>query len=866
MFTGAAHNRRGAKARRLTKQQHGTSPSHENRQDHTPTSHQTQGQQGHNSPNKAHKPARPTLNWAEAIGQPPTTIVKSSNPTYHTVSQDAGCPFPFEPIPHLLLTGRYSGSTLHQNELVFRHIYPSGLPATRELLQSCRTEAHSAIRKRLGVNLMHQDDHGDIITVVTKKSEQLQGAWILTGDIRVRFPSSRAAISAYDQQRNQHNNRDPRAERLLTHEGQVSPTLIPSGHSNEASEDATLHRVHASCAAFRGKDAAGLLQLFRDSLSRKYENITALDTADTFQVPEDFYSALNDASDNAGDQDTVELDAITHLYLFEFSRITKTGGINSPFVTMEWPGIQIPQAILSNLSEKLLKIELITNYGDIEEHTVTFYERNPAGRGLDFTDNPDSKDDFLRYAVELQCLNPIADTRKTPLPPLEELAEGTTALIKAGLKHGALTRQDLDKSLKEAGTTRDWYIDKYYCEQDLSLNEHLGAAGAMSTGRVQDPEGAKTIILTYKTAAGAVAAIQRQTLKIVCFTDRDTGRLRVDIPATLGGKQDSSKQGRRIILIYKSSMHAGSIMNPAQCTQRTDRNSRQKWIITTLQQLEQYQPTPDPPIQFNTDADMGEQEQDPLHPEQEDPLQPEHPATGGDDHTPGQPDPTAAANILPQGPNTAVPPPTRISFGAPLPPRSTWETIATGNNRTRGTPAAPVTGTGVPLENAYSPLAQQGSGSNRDSEHLSFGSISGASGTHSSARNSRGRDPIPLTPEILHLLDRLEPDKGKQARLLTEHLTGQRSLPATEEELQTHLERRAAREHKRQQAAAEAAANKAAADQDRADHEAAMAAHMAQQAMASALAAGATNEEALAAGVAAQAAALGAGDSAQMLD
>ena len=85
---------------------------------------------------------------------------------------------------------------------------------------------------------MHTDAHGDIITVVTRKSEQHQGAWILTGDIRVRFPSSRAAISAYTQQRDQHNNRDPRAERLLTHAGQVSPTLIPSGHSSEASEDA----------------------------------------------------------------------------------------------------------------------------------------------------------------------------------------------------------------------------------------------------------------------------------------------------------------------------------------------------------------------------------------------------------------------------------------------------------------------------------------------------------------------------------------------------------------------------------------------------------------------------------------------------
>ena len=143
---------------------------------------------------------------------------------------------------------------------------------------------------------MHTDDNGDIITVVTKKSDQQQGAWILTGDIRVRFPSNREATSAYAQQRNQHNNRDPKAERLLTHGGQVSPTIIPSGHNIEASEDATSHRLHVSCATFRGKDGAGLLQLFRDSLSKTYENILALDTTDDFQVPKDFYSALNEAA------------------------------------------------------------------------------------------------------------------------------------------------------------------------------------------------------------------------------------------------------------------------------------------------------------------------------------------------------------------------------------------------------------------------------------------------------------------------------------------------------------------------------------------------------------------------------------------
>ena len=87
-------------------------------------------------------------------------------------------------------------------------------------------------------------------------------------------------------------------------------------------------------------------------------------------------------------------------------------------------------------------------------------------------------------------------------------------------------------------------------------------------------------------------------------------------------------------------------------------------------------------------------------------------------------------------------------------------------------PVAPATGAGIPLMNRCEPIAKQGSGTNeRDSERLIFGSLSRASGTHSSAKNKRGRELIPLTPEILHLLDIPEPDKGKHARLLTEHMT-----------------------------------------------------------------------------------------------
>ena len=129
----------------------------------------------------------------------------------------------------------------------------------------------------------------------------------------------------------------------------------------------------------------------------------------------------------------------------------------------------------------------------------------------------------------------------------------------------------------------------------------------------------------------------------------------------------------------------------------------------------------------------------------------------------------------------------------------------------------------------------------------------------------RGREPIPLTTDIFLLLDRLEPDKGKHARLLTEHLTGQRTLPCTEQELQKLLERKAEKEVKRHQAEAEAAANRAAEELMKA-HEAAMATHLAQQAIAAAMAAGATHDEAIAAGQAEMEATTVAGSSELMLD
>jgi len=123
---------------------------------------------------------------------------------------------------------------------------------------------------------------------------------------------------------------------------------------------------------------------------------------------------------------------------------------------------------------------------------------------------------------------------------------------------------------------------------------------------------------------------------------------------------------------------------------------------------------------------------------------------------------------------TGVPIPpvvTHLRFGTPEPP--TIPLKDGGRTHARTNP--------VELQNRFAPLSQQGANSgDQGSEALSSGILRGGPpSAASSSRGSRGRDPISLTPEIVLLLNRLEPDKGKQARLLTEHLTGQRALHCT---------------------------------------------------------------------------------------
>ena len=171
MRSFSRYNRRGAKARRTTNQPAGRMLSPE-----YPQKHPHKASHDHKPPHKgSHSPttlARTDRTWADAarasLGS--NTAANVMLLTYHTVAKDLAVPYSFAAIPHLLITGKYSGSSDNQNELVFMHVFPAGQPATRELLQRYRTEAHVEIRKRLGINMFFTDALGYTITVVTRKN------------------------------------------------------------------------------------------------------------------------------------------------------------------------------------------------------------------------------------------------------------------------------------------------------------------------------------------------------------------------------------------------------------------------------------------------------------------------------------------------------------------------------------------------------------------------------------------------------------------------------------------------------------------------------------------------------------------------
>jgi hypothetical protein len=134
-----------------------------------------------------------------------------------------------------------------------------------------------SIRDILGIALQI-DNIGDHINVVTKRTEQSD--WFLSRDSRARFSSKRVVLTIYDQQRALVRNKRDSDNRILTHDGHISPTIISTGHTGSDSSEASLHKAFISCELLRGKDSGELPTFFRDSLNDFYEDLLLLPNND----------------------------------------------------------------------------------------------------------------------------------------------------------------------------------------------------------------------------------------------------------------------------------------------------------------------------------------------------------------------------------------------------------------------------------------------------------------------------------------------------------------------------------------------------------------------------------------------------------
>ncbi len=106
--------------------------------------------------------------------------------------------------------------------------------------------------------------------------------------------------------------------------------------------------------------------------------------------------------------------------------------------------MQIPQALTSILQHRGIKIALINNDGYFHEAIIYFYDKNPVGRGLECKEFPSQKANFLMHVVQLNCVNPVRDITKCPLPPLDKIAQDIHIKLQDVIQKGTLSRKDLD--------------------------------------------------------------------------------------------------------------------------------------------------------------------------------------------------------------------------------------------------------------------------------------------------------------------------------------------------------------------------------------------------------------------------------------
>jgi hypothetical protein len=112
----------------------------------------------------------------------------------------------------------------------------------------------------------------------------------------------------------------------------------------------------------------------------------------------------------------------------------------------------------------------------------------------------------------------------------------------------------------------------------------------MSPRRIHDPEGAKHLIISYQTAAGAIAAISRHRSPLMTYKDALTGRLKVDENMSARELRNPS-EGSKKRLIYSVNMHMRNALNPSNCTAKSSPRDKSSWIASMLTQLDKFPDT-----------------------------------------------------------------------------------------------------------------------------------------------------------------------------------------------------------------------------------------------------------------------------------
>ena len=71
-----------------------------------------------------------------------------------------------------------------------------------------------------------------------------------------------------------------------------------------------------------------------------------------------------------------------------------------------------------------------------------------------------------------------------------------------------------------------------------------------------------------------------------------------------------SKQGRKVILIYKAHIYTEASLDPDRCTHKSDEKARRNWIQTHMRQIDLYEDIASPDIDHQEDDTMKEAEVD----------------------------------------------------------------------------------------------------------------------------------------------------------------------------------------------------------------------------------------------------------------